>query len=138
MKKYAWILFILFTSCSVFNSNSSKVELNRSWELVEFVDSNGDELSLIENEVHVLRFSDDFELGGEAACNYYGGEYLAKVNGRMSVKKLAVTEILCPQPSLGEEFVEALSNVKSYEMNSGKLVLNHGNQGKLIFLESLE
>lgn len=140
MKSYYWlILLMLLSFCSVFDgSDSSKIELDHSWELVEFVERNGEEVQLIDYETHILRFANDMELGGEAACNQYGGEYRAEKSGNLTIKNLFVTEIACQQPSLEEEFLDVLAKVSDYRKEEGVLVLSFGKKGRLVFQERLE
>lgn len=134
------ILFlILLFSCSMFDANdSSRTELTGSWEIEHFFDEEGEERTLHDDEPLTLRFSKEYELGGDADCNVFGGEYKAKENGDLTIKQLAVTEIACEQPTLGYEYVEALSKVKKFEREEGLLILFYGENGKLIFSERLE
>lgn len=135
-----FLIFFLLTSCSVNDgSQLSSIEFQSSWELVSFIDEKGEELILYDYEVHTLRFNkNESELGGETACNYYGGKYRAFKNGSMSIQNLVVTEALCRQPSWGEEFVNALVDVSEFNKNGGELILKFGSKGKLKFFERLE
>lgn len=137
---YGSLLLILFVSCSIFDEqNSQKIELHRTWELTDFVDNNGEEIPLFDYEVHTLRFEgNESEIKGEAACNYYGGKYLALKNGKLTIDEFAVTEALCRQPSSGDEYIDALVKVKKFARKGGKLILFYGTNGKLTFTERLE
>lgn len=136
------LIFLLLMSCSVNNGNRlSSIEFQSSWELVSFIDEKGEELTLYDYEVHTLRFDknkNESELGGETACNFYGGKYRAFKNGTISIRDLAVTEALCRQPSWGDQFVIALVDVSEFNLSGGELVLKFGSKGKLKFLERLE
>ena len=139
--KISLALLLLFViSCSDFGRHHSydRITLERPWELVTFIDSNGKELDLYDYEVHTLRFNNRSEFRGEAACNHYGGEYNAGKNGSIFVSKFFVTEALCRQPSIGEEFVDAISKIKKYEQEEDRLILFYDKLGFLIFNERFE
>ena len=140
MNKYLSIFFLLFVSCSLFDSDESAeiIELDRTWEVVQFIDSDGDKVNIEDDEILTLRFSDETSLGGEADCNQYGGDYIARENGRINITNLISTEMACIQPSYGDEFVTALSNTSKFFREEGRLILYFGDDGKLIFFERLE
>lgn len=140
MRTFIWISFLLLlSSCSIFDGNeTSQIELKRSWEVVEFFDAEGDKIVLNQNEPLTLRFSGENKLNGEADCNVFGGEYYAKENGDLNIKNLIYTEIACQQPTLGQDYLNALTRVSDFEKDEGKLILFYGEDGKIIFLERLE
>lgn len=135
-----FLLSLLILSCSDLGRihSSNRISLDRSWELVTFIDSSGNELDMYDYEVHTLRFLNERKFAGEAACNQYGADYKASENGKITVSEFFVTEALCRQPSWGEEFVDAITNVKKYKKEDGRLILNYKKKGKLTFLERFE
>ncbi|MCG2589976.1 META domain-containing protein [Rhodohalobacter sulfatireducens] len=140
-QKNSLVLLLLFIfSCSDFGRHhtTDRITLERPWELVTFIDSNGNELDLYDYEVHTLRFLNESEFAGEAACNHYGGKYAAKNDGKITVGEFYITEALCRQPSWGEEFAGAITKVKKYELEDGRLILLYDKLGILIFNERLE
>lgn len=134
------LLLLFFFSCSDFgrHPSSNRISLERPWELATFIDGNGNELELFDYEIHTLRFLNKTKFSGEAACNHYGGKYVAKNNGKITVVEFYITEALCRQPSLGEEFADAMTKVNRYELEDGQLVLLYDKLGFLIFNERLE
>ncbi|NBC65708.1 MAG: META domain-containing protein [Bacteroidetes bacterium] len=139
-KNSLFLLPLLMISCSDLgrNHSSARIALDRPWELVAFIDKNGNELDLYDYEVHTLGFLNESEFNGGAACNKYGGNYVARENGKITVRQFYITEALCRQPSLGEEFADAVLHVNEYEREEGRLKLYYRENGKLIFLERLE
>jgi len=139
MKNYYFILVLLIlSSCSLFNDDDGTSDLifTGTWELVEFVDNEG--IPMNEDEPLTLRFFNDDEFGGEADCNNFGGEYEAKKNGSISINSLFSTEALCVEPTLGDDYLNALEIVTTFENGNGELVLFFGGQGQLRYLERLE
>lgn len=140
MKRIILISFFLLVSCSLLDSDNSadRMELKRSWEVVEFVDSGGNEIPFADDELLTIRFSDDSSLGGDAGCNVYGGDYIARENGEIRINNLISTEIACEQPTYGDDFIDSLSRVSAFELENGRLILHFNGNGKLIFLERVE
>ncbi len=134
-----FFIFSTVSSCTILEGNSSShIELKRSWELVQFFDESGSNVHLNEDEPLTLRFLNESEVGGDADCNLFGGEYKAKVNGEMNIKNLYSTEIACEEPTLGYTYLEVLSSVQDFKKEDGRLILSYDKKGKLIFLERLE
>jgi heat shock protein HslJ len=73
-------------------------------------------------------------VSGTAACNGYGGEL--QISGdRFSIANLAATEMACfPPETMDSEqaFLEALIDVDSAEVTSGRLILR-GSRSELVF-----
>lgn len=134
------VLLTLISGCNLFEDENGSVvaNLNGPWELNQLFDANGNEIQLIEDEVHTLRFISDDEFGGETSCNQHGGKFRATSFGSFEVSKLVVTEQACSQPSRSGEFLNGLGEADSYEVDNGRLVLEYGDDGRLIFLARLE
>ncbi len=107
-------------------------------ELVSLSDAEGNDISLIEGEIHTARYANDGTLGGETACNSYGGEFEADSDGDINITDLVATEIACEEPNHSEEFLNGLAEAESYSIDEGNLVLNYGQAGRLEFQERLE
>lgn len=140
MRTYIWVpLLFLLSYCSIFDGNESpEIKLNRTWEVVQFFDAEGDEINLNQGEPLTLRFSSENELGGAADCNTFGGNYRAKKNGNLKIKNLVTTEIACEQPTFGSDYLNSLSRVSEFKEDEEQLILFFGEDGKMIFLERLE
>ena len=140
MLKLIWILLLFLCSCSFFDGDdhSSSIELEKTWELVQFIDSHGSETPLNEGEANTLRFANKSSFGGEADCNSYGGEYNADSDGDIRMDNIFATEVACQPPTLGYNFVFALTKVTHFQNQESRLTLFYSNSGKLIFSESLE
>ncbi|MDZ7719151.1 MAG: META domain-containing protein [Balneolaceae bacterium] len=130
---------MILSSCSLTDGNESRqIELDRHWELIELVSSTGETLPTYDYEVHTLRFTNKSEFKGEVSCNNYGGKYEARKNGEIEISGIFVTEVFCRQPSLGDKFVQALTQVNRFEREAGQLILFYGKKGKFISSERLE
>ena len=87
-------ILALLSSCSFFDANdTSKIELDRSWEIEQFFSTDDKQITLNEDEPLTIRFSSENELSGEADCNVFGGEYRAKENGDLAIKYLNTLDI---------------------------------------------
>jgi heat shock protein HslJ len=83
-------------------------------------------------------FNAKFEGGrvsGYAGCNWYGGDYELKGNN-LSITRLLSTERWCGEliNKLEQEYLTALRDAESYEIEGGKLRINCGNR-LLVFNE---
>lgn len=135
----AGILLLLLGGCSLIGDNGENPEnLLRPWELVALSDAEGNNISLTEGEIHTARFSNDGSLGGETACNTYGGEFEADRDGDINITDLISTDIACEEPNHSEEFLNGLAEAESFSVDEGNLVLNYGQAGKIEFQERLE
>lgn len=134
------ILLLSISGCSLFdNDNHENPEnLLRPWELVSFTDEAGNAIELFEGEVHTVRFSKERTLGGETACNFYGGDFTAERDGDINITNLLSTEIACEQPNHSTEYLNGLAEANEFTLDNGRLVLRYGNEGELIFEERLE
>ena len=75
-------------------------------------------------------------ISGYAGCNWYGGDYELKGNN-LSITELINTEVWCGEQinKLEQEYLTALRDAESYEIEGGKLRINCGNR-LLVFNES--
>jgi heat shock protein HslJ len=73
-----------------------------------------------------IRFADG-RASGKAACNSYGGEYVAKDDGSLSFGPFAVTLMACDEPTmlLEHAFLATLAGVSSFSVD-GDLLLTGG------------
>jgi len=72
-------------------------------------------------------------ISGYAGCNWYSGNYELKGNN-LSIKELRSTERWCGEQinKLEQEYLSALRDAESYEIEGGKLRIYCGNQS-LVF-----
>lgn len=123
----------------MFGDNGENPEkLLRAWELVDLSDAEGNDIRLIEGELHIARFSNDGTVGGETACNFYGGEFEVDRDGDINITSLVSTDIACEEPNHSEEFINGMTEAESFSVDKGNLVLNYGRAGRLEFQERLE
>jgi heat shock protein HslJ len=74
-------------------------------------------------------------ISGYAGCNWYGGDYELKGNN-LSITRLFSTERWCGEftNKIEQEYLTALRDAESYEIEGGKLRINCGNR-LLVFNE---
>lgn len=137
---FAFAILITISSCSLIDNDNRENpgDLLRAWELATITDVTGNTIELFEGEVHTVRFSGERTLGGETACNFYGGDFSAERDGDIRISNVLSTEIACEQPNHSTEYLNALAEANEFTLESGRLVLKHGSAGELVFLERLE
>ncbi len=136
----ALVLFIQISGCSLIDNDNKEDpgDLLRAWELIAITDEEGNDIELFEGEVHTARFSRDGSLGGETACNSFGGEFKAERDGDIRISNLLTTDEACQEPNHSTEYLNGLGEANKFTVESGKLVLRYGTDGVLTFLERLE
>ncbi|NGP77785.1 META domain-containing protein [Balneolaceae bacterium YR4-1] len=137
---FTYVILLPISGCSLIenNNNENTRDLLRAWELATITDETGNTIELFDGEVHTLRFSSERTLGGETACNFYGGDFSAERDGNIRINNILTTEIACEQPNHSPEYLSALGEADEFSVHSGRLVLRYGNAGELIFEERLE
>lgn len=134
------ILLVLMSGCSLFDNDNHENpgDLLRPWQLASITDEMGNDIELFEAEVHTVRFSSEGTLGGETACNFFGGDFTAERDGDIRITNLLSTEIACEQPNHSTEYLNGLAEAVEFTVGNGRLVLRYGKSGELIFEERLE
>jgi heat shock protein HslJ len=82
---------------------------------------------------YTITFADDGTAAITADCNTVAATYESASRGDLSITPGASTMAMCPEDSLGTQFVTWLSGASSYATPSGKLTIYIGNQGWLEF-----
>lgn len=71
---------------------------------------------------YTVQFGDDGQLAAQADCNQAGGPYTVQ-DGNLSIGPLRSTLALCPEGSLGSEFLLDLESAAAYSFDGANLVI---------------
>ena len=74
-------------------------------------------------ERYTIEFFADGTLAIQADCNRGTGNYAFKPDGGVDITPLAITMMLCEEPSLGDRFVKTLDQVRLYFEKEGDFFL---------------
>lgn len=123
---YNFLEYITFSNQGNKGNNSVSELINKPWKLQSF-GVIGEEKSLIPDTEITIRFNEDKGYKGSAGCNEYSGTYEVLANDILSISLTGFTEMACVTPSgimeQEEEYLEALENVYSFEINQDNLKL---------------
>ncbi len=140
MKRTTFLLMILICYLSSCNSQKNAV---KNTETISIADKEwvavllkGNSIELDKEQLPTLKLSEG-KVSGYASCNRYHGTYT--LNGdKLSFSPLARTKMLCEEVQNNTEnnYLEALSAVKSWEYKQNQLYfLNEDKQTLIIFEE---
>ena len=82
---------------------------------------------------YAISFVNDGTASIMADCNQVTATYTTTPGGGLSIEPGASTMAMCPEDSLGQEFVGALSLATSYNVHGGSMTMYLGNEGHLDF-----
>jgi len=72
---------------------------------------------------YTITFANDGTAAIKADCNQVTATYTTSPGGSITIVPGASTMAMCPEDSMGPQFVEALSTVSSYSIDGNDLVL---------------
>ncbi|BBL67995.1 META domain-containing protein [Methanoculleus chikugoensis] len=109
--------------------------------VLESYSTNGDAISsVIVGTKVTANFAADGNVGGNAGCNHYGGEYSLD-GANLSVSSLFSTLMYCETPGVMEQeaaFMSHLANVSSYRTEGDRLILTDAEGTDLLFFVQAE
>jgi heat shock protein HslJ len=82
---------------------------------------------------YAIAFVNDGTAAITADCNQVTATYTTTPGGGLSIRPGASTTAACPDDSLGQQFVGALSLVTSYNVHGASLTMYLGNEGHMDF-----
>ncbi|HET7830005.1 MAG TPA: META domain-containing protein [Candidatus Limnocylindrales bacterium] len=82
---------------------------------------------------YAIAFVNDGTATITADCNQVTATYTTTLGGGLSIRPGASTMAACPDDSLGQQFVGALSLVTSYNVHGASLTMYLGNEGHMDF-----
>lgn len=126
------VMAVLISACGV-KGNSTQLSLNDSHWVLEQINGK----PVLEGTLPTLSFRGDKEVGGNASCNGFFGEYSVK-NGKLTFSPLASTEMYCAEPAglMDQEaaYLAALESGATYRIEQGKLfIVNAAGETVLVF-----
>lgn len=117
-------LAVLVAACSAVPPTTTQPDPGPvgDWELVE---GTVDGSVLPRGDFRITLLLENRTVGGVAACNSYGGEFLAD-DGFIEIGLLSQTEMACAEPAMSAEqiFLRGLSAVDSYLVVDDRLTLS--------------
>jgi heat shock protein HslJ len=80
---------------------------------------------------YTIAFANDGTAAITADCNQVTATYTTSPGGSITIVPGASTLAMCPEDSMGSQFVEALSTVSSYSIDGNDLVLYQPDNSRL-------
>jgi heat shock protein HslJ len=84
-----------------------------------------------DQERYTITFANDGTAAIKADCNQVTATYTTTPGGSITITPGASTMAMCPEGSMGPQFVEALSTVSSYSVNGAQLTLRQPDNSRL-------
>ena len=128
----ALVLTVAASGCSVFTDGLA----GYSWALTSITEQQPRIDHVVEpGNVgrYAIRFANDGTAAITADCNQVTATYTTTPGGGLEIVPGASTMAMCPDDSLAEPFVGALSLVSSYNVHGNTLTMYIGNEGHLDF-----
>lgn len=104
-------------------SQTSLVLTDNTWNLLEL---NGAPIEIDENFngiPHITFEIEENKVFGNAGCNSFFGAYETGENNDITLSQMGSTMMACPNLKIEDEFLSALENIKSYQIDSNILTL---------------
>ena len=128
----ALVLTVAASGCSVFTDGLA----GYSWALTSITEQQP-RIDHVVEPGNVGRYAIQFANDGTAAitadCNQVSATYTTTPGGGLEIVPGASTMAMCPDDSLAQPFVGALSLVSSYNVHGNTLTMYIGNEGHLDF-----
>ena len=80
---------------------------------------------------YTITFANDGTAAIKADCNQVTATYTTSPGGSITIVPGASTMAMCPEDSMGQQFVAALSSVNSYTVNGDSLTLRQPDNSRL-------
>ncbi len=126
-------------SCSSTKNNAVLADLNGEWSIAAI---DGKTITAPENqESAFIAFNTSTgEVYGNASCNSIMGSFDTKAApGQIDLSRLGSTRMMCPDMSLEDAILKALSQVKGYALTkSGDVALTDANGKEIVLLKHRE
>ena len=84
-----------------------------------------------DQERYTITFANDGTAEIKADCNQVSATYTTTSGGSITITPGASTLAMCPEDSMGQQFVQALSTVNSYSVNGNQLTLRQPDNSHL-------
>lgn len=140
MKLLLLLLIIFMMGVSIFvpvtTSRAAEPDVltGTQWRLVSFGDADTETAVIEDSEVTIV-FEEDGQVNGSGGCNSFGSTY--EVDGDTIAFALIIsTKMACADAGIMEQeqaYFDALQAAKRYEMLSGQLIIEYGDEQRLVF-----
>jgi len=97
--------------------------LERQWQWVGGT-SAGKNLSVAEPTQYTIRFTSEGRIEVRADCNRGVGSYTVGPQQGLSLGPIALTRAMCVRGSQSDQFIQMLTNVRTYALKDGQLRLS--------------
>jgi heat shock protein HslJ len=94
-----------------------------SWQLVKFVDSNGQSVAPDNKANYTLAFDAQGQVSVRFDCNSGTAKWGTASKGEIHFEPLALTQAACPKGSLHDRLVKDWPLIRSYTQQNGQLYL---------------
>jgi heat shock protein HslJ len=82
---------------------------------------------------YTILFNTDGTFSAKADCNTLNGGYVAGSNGSLALTLGPTTIVACPEGSLSDLYIIALSKTATYAIANGQLTIKLTDQGTLVY-----
>jgi uncharacterized membrane protein/heat shock protein HslJ len=104
------------------------------WRLVALRRPGAAEEPVGADPAYTVEFGADGRYAGRAHCNSFSGAYESSGSAALTIRAGAATLAACPQPSLADEYLRALTSVTRYQASGDELRLTYNASGELRFV----
>lgn len=128
------LISVLIVACG--NQQSDRSITNTTWQWAELIETEPASQSIVPNpENYTLLLSSDGNVSIKADCNMVSGSYSLDDN-LLTIELGASTMAFCGEESLDQQYLKLLTNVESYTIDNGRLVLELADgAGRMTFNE---
>ena len=88
-------------------------------------------VDLADRVKYTILFNEDGTFEAQADCNHVSGTYTVQGQGILTIVPGPSTLAICPEPSLGDEYVAALATSSSYTTTGDQMTITLDDNGTL-------
>jgi len=128
------LISVLIVACG--NQQPDRSIANTTWQWAELIETEPASQSIVPNpENYTLLLSSDGNVSIKADCNMVSGSYSLD-DSLLTIELGPSTMAFCGEESLDQQYLRLLTNVESYTIDNGRLVLELGDgAGRMTFNE---
>lgn len=115
------------------NANKDIAFTDTKWKLVKLM---GKEIN--DSEAFISFSTEENKVFGHAGCNTFSGEYSVENGSQISLDKVAVTMMACPDMTVENQFMEALNTTDNFSLQGNTMTLNKAKMAPLAVFEAVE
>ncbi|EGV43803.1 META domain-containing protein [Bizionia argentinensis JUB59] len=115
------------------NSNKHIAFTDTKWKLVQLM---GKEIN--DSEAFISFSTEESKVFGHAGCNTFSGKYAVENGSQISLDKVAVTMMACPDMTVEKQFMEVLNTTDNFSLQGNTMTLNKAKMAPLAVFEAVE